>query len=95
MLLLFCITASAQLPPAVSTKEKAARLPDGTLQSEAILKADHETTIKDVAEMMKLTEELKIELEKNNRHVVSVSSVKKCEEIEKLAKRIRSRLTRH
>jgi hypothetical protein len=37
---------------------------------------------------------LKEELEKNDRHVLSLTSLKKTEEIEKLAKRIRSRLRR-
>jgi hypothetical protein len=42
-----------------------------------------------------LSEELKIELEKNDRHVLSVSAVKKTEEIEKLAKKIRGRMKRY
>ncbi|MGH9628841.1 MAG: hypothetical protein ACRD7E_11000 [Bryobacteraceae bacterium] len=72
-----------------------ARLPNGKSQSEAILKAEHEKSLKDAAELMELAEELKEELEKNDRHVVSVSSLKKTEQIEKLAKRIRSRLKRY
>jgi hypothetical protein len=59
-----------------------------------MLKADHERSLKDAAELVKLTEELKIELEKNDRHVISVSSLKKLDDIEKLAKRIKSRLKR-
>jgi hypothetical protein len=43
---------------------------------------------------MVLSEEVRIELEKNDRHVMSVTTLKKLEEIEKLAKRIRSRLKR-
>jgi len=37
---------------------------------------------------------LKQDLEKNDRHVLSISTVKKTEEIEKLAKHIHSRLVR-
>jgi hypothetical protein len=44
---------------------------------------------------MQLTEDLKIELEKNDRHVLSVSMLKKLDDIEKLSKRIRSRLRRY
>ncbi|HUQ93782.1 MAG TPA: hypothetical protein VM120_19035 [Bryobacteraceae bacterium] len=70
------------------------RLPNGRSQSEEILKADHEKTLKDAGELFRLAEDLKIELEKNDRHILSVGMLKKTEEIEKLAKRIRQRLKR-
>lgn len=70
------------------------KLPSGKSQAEEILKADHEKTLKDAAQLLKLAEELKGDLEKNDRHVLSISTLKKTEEIEKLAKRIRSRLRR-
>lgn len=69
------------------------QLPDGKSRpSDAILKADHEKDLKDAAQLIELAQQLKQELEKNDRHVLSISSLKKTEEIEKLAKRIRSRL---
>lgn len=70
------------------------RLPNGKTQQEEILKADHERDLKDAAQLIELAEGLKEELEKNDQHVLSLSSLKKTEEIEKLAKRIRSRLRR-
>ena len=70
------------------------RLPGGQSQREEILKADHEKSLRDAAQMLKLVEELKVELEKNDRHILSVSSLKKADEIEKLVKRIRGRLRR-
>ncbi len=76
-------------------EEPPPRLPDGRSQTEAILKADHEKMLKDAGELLRLAEDLKMELEKNDRHVVSVGMLKKTEKIEKLAKRIRSRLTRN
>ena len=63
-------------------------------QIEEILKSDREKSIEDAAQMMKLSEELKAELEKNDKSVLSVSALRKAEEIEKLAKRIRGRLRR-
>ena len=77
-----------QPPPAAGEP----RLPDGKSQQDEILKADHQKDLKDAAELIELAEQLKQELEKNDRHVLSISSLKKTEEIEKLAKRIRSRL---
>lgn len=72
-----------------------ARLPDGRLQSEEILKADHARNLKDADELFRLSEDLKLELEKSDRHVLSVGMLKKTEEIEKIAKRIRNRLKRY
>lgn len=70
------------------------RLPNGKSQQEEILKAEHGKSLKDAAELIELAEQLKQDLEKNDRHVLSVSTLKKTEEIEKLAKRIRTRLRR-
>ena len=70
------------------------RTPDGRNRTEMILKADHEASLKDVASMRRLLEDLKIDMEKNDRHILSVSSLKKLDEIEKLAKRIRGRMKR-
>jgi len=81
-------------PPHGPPTGDEAKLPDGKSQQDEILKADHERDLKDVAQMIDLAEQLKAELEKNDRHVLSISSLKKTEEIEKLAKRIHSRLVR-
>jgi hypothetical protein len=63
-------------------------------QMEALLKHEHQKSLEDAAELMKLSEELKIDLEKNDRHVLSMNAMKKAEEIEKIAKRIRGRMKR-
>jgi hypothetical protein len=92
----FAVSAPGQLgpkDPAPDTTE--VRLPNGKLQKEEILKADHEKSLEDAAKLVQLTEELKIELEKNDRHVLAISTLKKLEEVEKLTKRIRSRLRRY
>jgi hypothetical protein len=89
-LLFLTLPALAQSPP----EDQEIKLPSGKSQREEILKADHEKSLEDATQLMKLSEEVKIELERNDRHVVSMASLKKLEEIEKLAKRIRSRLKR-
>ena len=71
-----------------------ARMPNGTLQSEEILKSDHAASVKDVARLKKLSEELAADLEKNDRHVVSMQALKKLDEMEKIVKRIRGRMRR-
>jgi len=88
---------SAQHPgrePQETEKPSDVRLPNGKLQQEEILKADHKKSIQDAAQLIELAEGLKRELEKDETHVLSISSIKKTEDIEKLAKRIRSRIKR-
>jgi len=70
------------------------KLPNGKSQQDEILRADHQRDLKDAAQLIELAEQLKLELEKNDRHVLSIASVKKTEEIERLAKRIHARLVR-
>ena len=71
------------------------KLPSGKSQQEEILKADHKKDLEDAATLIALAGQLKAELEKNDRYVLSVSSIRKTEDIEKLAKRIRGRLRRY
>jgi hypothetical protein len=94
LLVLIPLSASQRFPPAPPPDDHDTHLPNGKTQQEEILKADHERDLKDAAQLIELAEGLKEELEKNDRHVLSLTSLKKTEEIEKLAKRIRSRLRR-
>ena len=73
-------------------EEEDVTLPNGKSQKEEILKAEHRQNLKDAAELAELAEQLKIDLEKNDRYVVSMATLKKTDDIEKLAKRIRARL---
>ena len=70
------------------------RLPNGKLQRDEIVKSEYEKSRQDAAELVRLSEDLKADLEKNSAFVVSIPSIKKTEEIEKLAKRIRGRMKR-
>ena len=67
-------------------------MPDGKSQKEEILKAEHQQNLKDAAELADLAEQLKADLEKNDRYILSIATLKKTDEIEKLAKKIRARL---
>ena len=71
------------------------RLPNGKLQPEEILKAEHEQNLKDAAQLVEMAEQLKQDLEKNDRHILSMATLKKTDEIEKLVRKIRSRLRRN
>ena len=67
-------------------------LPNGKSQTDEILKAEHQQNLKDAAELADLAQQLKIDLEKNDRYILSMATLKKTDDIEKLAKRIRARL---
>jgi hypothetical protein len=94
ILLLFVMAtvSQPQQPTVPLTRQEEARLPNGKSQRDAILKAEHEQNLKDASKLMELAEELKQDLEKNDRFVLSMATLKKTDEIEKLAKKIRSRL---
>lgn len=67
-------------------------LPNGKLQRDEILKAEHERNVKDAAQLVDLAQQLQQDLEKNDRFVLSLSTLKKTDDIEKLVKKIRSRM---
>jgi hypothetical protein len=69
-------------------------LPSGKTQSEELLKQDHKKNLADAAQMAKLAEEVNEDLEKDDRYVVSLKTLKKLDDIEKLSKAIRGRLKR-
>jgi len=78
-------------PPGQSDQDP--KLPNGKSQRDAILKQEHQQNLKDAAHLAQLTHELQDELEKDDAHVLSLATLKKIDEIEKLAKKIRSRLS--
>ena len=81
--------------PSPAEDETDVRLPNGKVQRDEILKAEREQNLKDAAQLADLAEQLKLDLENNDRFVLSLSTLKKTDEIEKLVKKIRSRLRRN
>ncbi|MGD1073676.1 MAG: hypothetical protein ABSB15_26500 [Bryobacteraceae bacterium] len=69
-----------------------ARLPNGKLQRDEILKADYEQNLKDARELMDLSTSFELDLEKSDRFVLSLNLLKKLDDMEKIAKRIRGRM---
>jgi len=80
------------LHPRPGEEPEEVRLPNGKLQRDEILKADFQKSLEDARALSKLADELKLALEKNDRYVLSIPTLKKTEEIERLARRIRDRL---
>ncbi len=80
---------NSPIPP---NPDEDRKLPNGKSQKDAIAKEQHEQALKDTADLITVAEQLRDELQKAGDYVVPVASVKKTEEIEKLARRIRGRL---
>ena len=91
--LAFAALCGSQITPG-QPEEPAPHFPNAHSQREAMLKSEHEHSLKDSEELVKLAEEFKSELEKNDRYVLSVSALKKLDRIEQLTKRIRGRMKR-
>ena len=97
-LLVVCVCfAQSPVPlrPGPPDSEEDPKLPNGKSQHEAILKADYQKNVQEATELAKAAEELKADLEKSDKNIVSVRNIKKTEEIEKLARSIRGRLKRY
>jgi hypothetical protein len=70
-------------------------LPNGKSQRREILKADFEKSKADSAELVELAQQLKDDFEKEDYHVLNLRTLKKAEDAEKLARRIKERMKRH
>lgn len=91
-LAMFAQTQEPPLHPRPGDSSEDTRLPNGKSQRDEILKAEHQKSLDDARELSKLADELKLDLERNDRYVLSIATLKKVEEIEKLARKIRDRM---
>lgn len=71
------------------------KMPDGTSRKEALLKADHRKSLEEAQELSRLSVELQADLEREDRHILSLATLKKLDRMEKLVKNIRSRMKRY
>lgn len=99
LLLAFALAVTAQQGPPDRTlpapePPEDVRLPNGKLQREEMLKADYQKTLQDARTLSKLADELKTDLEKSDYNVLSLGTLKKTDDIDRLAKRIHDRLKR-
>lgn len=78
--------------PFPNGEEGDPKLPNGKSQKDAIAQQEHEKALKAAGDLIALAQQVKDELEKAGNFVVPVSTIKKTEEIEKLARKIRGRL---
>lgn len=74
--------------------DRLKRMPDGRSRTLMILKSDVEKSSADMAKVIELATALQKDIERNQFHTVDLRSVRKAEEILKLVKRVKSRLSR-
>jgi hypothetical protein len=89
------LTGQSSAGPAGEPKDVSrenVRLPNGKLQQDEILKQDHNRELQEARQLVELSQALQKDIEQSGADVLSISSIHKTEEIEKLAKRIRSRM---
>lgn len=73
--------------------EASDRMPDGSSQSMAMVKADQEKSLKDIEQMKIALDALEKDLSRSE-FLVSLDALKNAQEIEELAQNIQSRLKR-
>ncbi len=78
--------------PPFSHPNEDPKLPNGKSQKDEIARADFAQSLKDVDTMVEAAQSLRDDLKRSGSYTVSVDSLRKTEEIEKLARKIRSRL---
>lgn len=95
-LLLLAAAALAQYPPWLPPgEEPEKRLPDGRSQSEVMIKAAHEQNVKDLDRIGELLERIAKDVKAAGTGKVSAGTLNALEEVEKLSKRMRGRMTRY
>lgn len=86
---------ASQLPPGFPPPtEPPKRLPDGRLQSEAIIKQDYERNLRELEELEGLLTSIRKELEKTAPGKTSREVFRSLEAVERLSKRIHARMRR-
>jgi hypothetical protein len=93
---LFLLTVCMLLAQSSATKEEPdVKLPNGKSQKDEIIRVDYERNLKDSGDLVQLAQEIKDDFERGDRNLVSLKTLKKLDDIEKLTKDIRKRLRRN
>jgi len=92
-LLTVCVLLAQRGSPIKDEPEMT--LPNGKSQKEEIIRMDYERNLKDAGELARLAEEIKDDLERGDRNLVSLKTLKKLDDVDKLSKNIRQRLRRY
>jgi hypothetical protein len=97
MRLLCLFLAAVTLAPAqiTDTDPPPVVLPSGKLQRDEIIKLEHQRNLEDAAQLVRLSQEVKDDLDQKGEYVLSIKTLKKLDDIDKLTKNLRSRMKRN
>ena len=70
-------------------------LPNGKSQRREILKEEFAKSKADAAELVELAQQLKQDLDREDANILDLRTLKKAEDIEKIARRIKDRMKHH
>jgi hypothetical protein len=87
----FCALSAAQFVPPQTGQSEAAREMQDRMIHEANKKRQQDIR-DDTEKLFQLSSELKAAVEKSNEHVLSLDVVRKAEEVEKLAKKVKEKM---
>jgi hypothetical protein len=79
---------TAKRPSSESTEDS----PNSPMTPAKVLKYQHEETLKDIDKMVKLATEVQEEVEKAGENVLPLNTLKKLDEVGRLARKIRGKL---
>ncbi len=68
------------------------KMPNGKSRADAIADEEHKKALNEAEQLLQMAQKLKDELKEAGRFVVPVAAVRRTEDIEKLARKIRARL---
>lgn len=92
------VAAAQSIPPELirgGDEKRDRRLPNGRSLNEALIKEDHKRNLADLKKIKDLADEVEKDIEKSGGQVVSMTNLRKLEEVEKTSKRIRDRMRRY
>lgn len=79
-------------PPHPDRNKPDDRLPNGKSRNDAIAEEEHKKALEEADQLIGMAQKLKQEIGEAGKFVVPLSAVRRTEDIEKLAKKIRGRL---
>jgi hypothetical protein len=80
------------IPPEQTRSPSNDRLPNGKSRANAIAEDEHKHAVEEADQLVKMAQDLQKQLREAGKYVVPMQAVKDTHEIEKLARKIRSRL---
>lgn len=81
--------------PVDPTQRNELKLPNGKSQRDEIVRADYKKNVADSEKLAQLSMEIKDEFAAGDSNIVSVKTLKKLEEVQRLAKSMQSRMKRY